>query len=227
MSDKYPSISPYAYCAWNPVKLVDPDGEFGIPTHNKIVKDAINNKGFSKQQYRKILWGTSWSADVFHPHKDFHMDNYHNFKDVKDRICNAIEGYHEKIEKEDFKGAGWDLHTIADFYSHSNYVELYQKYADDAELGVGGIPLFTDVVNNPKYSEFNQLLEKELRTGDFSNGLKDFFSKDETSHKMMNHDTPNKVMGKRKFGNITGYEFAYSLAEREINKTVGTNNNEQ
>ena len=27
LSDKYPNISPYAYCAWNPVKLVDPDGE--------------------------------------------------------------------------------------------------------------------------------------------------------------------------------------------------------
>ena len=26
MADKYPSISPYAYCAWNPLKLVDPDG---------------------------------------------------------------------------------------------------------------------------------------------------------------------------------------------------------
>ena len=26
MADKYPSISPYAYCAWNPVRLVDPDG---------------------------------------------------------------------------------------------------------------------------------------------------------------------------------------------------------
>ena len=26
MANKYPSISPYAYCAWNPVKLVDPDG---------------------------------------------------------------------------------------------------------------------------------------------------------------------------------------------------------
>ena len=25
MADKYPGISPYAYCAWNPVKLVDPD----------------------------------------------------------------------------------------------------------------------------------------------------------------------------------------------------------
>ena len=26
MADKYPSISPYAYCAWNPIKLVDSDG---------------------------------------------------------------------------------------------------------------------------------------------------------------------------------------------------------
>ena len=27
MADKYPSISPYAYCAWNPMKLVDTDGK--------------------------------------------------------------------------------------------------------------------------------------------------------------------------------------------------------
>ena len=26
LADKYPSLSPYSYCAWNPVKLVDPDG---------------------------------------------------------------------------------------------------------------------------------------------------------------------------------------------------------
>ena len=26
MADKYPGLSSYAYCAWNPVKLVDPDG---------------------------------------------------------------------------------------------------------------------------------------------------------------------------------------------------------
>ena len=30
LADKYPSISPYAYCAWNPVKLVDPDGQENI-----------------------------------------------------------------------------------------------------------------------------------------------------------------------------------------------------
>ena len=27
MADKYPSISTYAYCSWNPIKLVDPNGE--------------------------------------------------------------------------------------------------------------------------------------------------------------------------------------------------------
>lgn len=26
-ADKYPSISPYAYCAWNPVRLIDPTGD--------------------------------------------------------------------------------------------------------------------------------------------------------------------------------------------------------
>ena len=37
LADKYPSISPYAYCAWNPVKLVDPDG--------REIADFYNLKG--------------------------------------------------------------------------------------------------------------------------------------------------------------------------------------
>ncbi|MCR4828532.1 MAG: hypothetical protein K5864_03615 [Bacteroidales bacterium] len=34
MADKYPSISPYAYCAWNPLKLVDPEGEEINPVYD-------------------------------------------------------------------------------------------------------------------------------------------------------------------------------------------------
>jgi len=41
MSDKYPSLSPYVYCADNPVKLVDPNGEAVIVP--LILKGANNS----------------------------------------------------------------------------------------------------------------------------------------------------------------------------------------
>ena len=44
LADKYPGLSPYAYCGWNPVKLVDPDGRDwyipegqNIPTYDKNI----------------------------------------------------------------------------------------------------------------------------------------------------------------------------------------------
>lgn len=46
MSDKYPSISPYAYCAWNPVKLVDPDGM-------EAEDDWVKNKKTSQYEWNK------------------------------------------------------------------------------------------------------------------------------------------------------------------------------
>ncbi len=43
MSDKYPSLTPYNYCAWNPIKLVDKDGEDWIlSTGNKVYWYAGN-----------------------------------------------------------------------------------------------------------------------------------------------------------------------------------------
>ena len=45
MADKYPSISPYAYCAWNPVKLVDPDGRDVIGDDDWYKSTTKNRKG--------------------------------------------------------------------------------------------------------------------------------------------------------------------------------------
>lgn len=45
MADKYPSISPYAYCAWIPVRLLDPDGREINPVYTvegKIATDVRN-----------------------------------------------------------------------------------------------------------------------------------------------------------------------------------------
>ena len=54
MADKYPSISPYAYCAWNPMKLVDPDGEkikgvtYNEDTGEYIYTDEAKKNGVDK-----------------------------------------------------------------------------------------------------------------------------------------------------------------------------------
>jgi len=49
MAAKYPSLSPYVYCANNPVRLVDPDGEeIGEPPLKRIVNLGLQSKTFRK-----------------------------------------------------------------------------------------------------------------------------------------------------------------------------------
>ena len=56
MSDKYASLSPYTYCANNPVKLVDPDGEdYGIPPWLLIKGIARLVESFSKNSDVKTI----------------------------------------------------------------------------------------------------------------------------------------------------------------------------
>ena len=81
MADKYPSISPYAYCAWNPVKLIDPDGkdwyrsdETGVVLwkNSSAVKVDVNgepyrNIGTTYQQYLNgelITYGNSIEGHI-------------------------------------------------------------------------------------------------------------------------------------------------------------------
>ena len=70
LADKYPSISPYSYCAWNPIKLVDPDGRdiWEIDSKGNVVshtedkhRDAfyvVNAKGERTGDFVEFKYGT-------------------------------------------------------------------------------------------------------------------------------------------------------------------------
>ena len=103
MADKYPSISPYAYCAWNPVKLVDPNGEENIIyVVNLQGKDASVdvNKLISEVNTRFEDLGLETRAmlapdgEYFNPKYMDKTDSYAvigSVFDVKDFISNKSE----------------------------------------------------------------------------------------------------------------------------------------
>ena len=49
LADKYPNISPYAYCAWNPILFKDPDGK------EKIISFKINATDLLKRKDERFL----------------------------------------------------------------------------------------------------------------------------------------------------------------------------
>ena len=63
MADKYPSLSPYAYCVWNPVRLVDQDGEELVlnddwvkitGTHEYIWMEDVKNRENTPDGYEYV-----------------------------------------------------------------------------------------------------------------------------------------------------------------------------
>ncbi len=52
LADKYPGISPYAYCNWNPIKYVDPDGKGVFPSKEALRQageNVVNNPNYQRQ----------------------------------------------------------------------------------------------------------------------------------------------------------------------------------
>lgn len=58
MMDMYPGMSPYHYCHWNPINLIDPDGriddEWKVNKCGEIVERIADGKPNGKVQYGKV-----------------------------------------------------------------------------------------------------------------------------------------------------------------------------
>ena len=68
LADKYPGISPYSYCAWNPVKYIDPDGRELISSFNlkPNTRDYSRNSHINK--YAKTYYDNNSPIIHFFAH---------------------------------------------------------------------------------------------------------------------------------------------------------------
>ena len=96
MADKYPSISPYAYCAWNPVKLVDPDGMrfdsasmIYVNQFYKEIDRRIENNPAQLEQYEKTR------NELLELEKSNQLYRIENNSTIKTKGGLSIEGYTE------------------------------------------------------------------------------------------------------------------------------------
>ena len=65
MADKYPSMSPYNYCAWNPICAIDPNGMDSIKTPNGMANAGV---GYKASPDGKYLYGDGLQTKKWNPH---------------------------------------------------------------------------------------------------------------------------------------------------------------
>ena len=220
MSDKYLSLSPYTYCANNPVKLVDPNGEFPMSRHAQMVSNAFKNSSLSSGVIKKVKFGASVIADGLNVFTSFvHMDNMAGTSSIVSLYNAAKSAFTTQMREENYVVAGVALHTVADFYSHSNYIDLYSEYADKNGLSmdIDDIPTFSDAMNDKKFMKFVE------KSGGLKTGI--FPGKGERSHKEMNMDSNDSSNGGSPYNekNPTGptkHEAARRVAQKELNNMV-------
>ena len=179
MADKYPSISPYAYCAWNPVKLVDPDGrEIDISALEKKNKKgeyvhkqlrdafiAFANTETGKRELAKYAKeGQHFYGIYFSENGEYHNEGINiKFSDYSQHGNSGVtipkkkgENLSIEIKTSNFRDISACLENIGhEFFIHAN--QAIKDYRDNGFLDHSFLPkkLINEVKNSnnsPNYA---------------------------------------------------------------------------
>ena len=105
MADKYPSISPYAYCAWNPVKLVDPDGRdwYQSEDGSAVCWRKGNDAEFERdgQKYHNI--GSE------HDHHNGNMTIHYNQNEAESIYFSTSANFNPQSRADNCKDAAYSM----------------------------------------------------------------------------------------------------------------------
>ena len=227
-----PDWSPYRFGMDNPILIIDPDGNFEIPIHKQITETAAKQQKLTAKQVADLSKGVQ-NADYYGFHKDYHFDGRKNFTEILQTWIDVTKNI--KSRGDDYYNLGFDLHTVQDFYAHSNYVELYIQYykkqgGDMAEFSEDNVPLFEEGIKDKTF--LKDYLIPNLRTGDFdltNNEKIPWTDKDklgEHSHHEMNKDSNESKHGGEKIPGTksTYHDVAKGVAEKATKKVLTDKN---
>ena len=139
-ADKYPFISPYAYCAWNPTRLIDPSGDTLVVVNmNGQFLFSLDNNSTKKSSIKaKDLYskGIQW----FEPN----ADNYMPLLTVNSNI-EAIKGI-AHYSWDDIESFSLTDRLMVEYRKRGSG-DFKREIAKGAFLcTVDGIPYWTDVI---------------------------------------------------------------------------------
>ena len=112
MSDKYPSLSPFVYCANNPVKLVDPNGEWPIDRAKRFMKRYECTHFYSESDgsisVQYVMHNDNKSKDVVIRLKRFKMNFF-------EKAISKLQRPSENITKrQTHRGGIWGITNNSD-----------------------------------------------------------------------------------------------------------------
>lgn len=67
MADKYPNISPYNYCMWNPVSTIDPNGRDGVKIINKDKRTITVKASYYVRTIPMVMDGKVLKESAYRP----------------------------------------------------------------------------------------------------------------------------------------------------------------
>ncbi len=204
------------------VKRLD---KFGIKTHKKMLSDAFIGADFSDCAVRWMRFGIGFFSDIILSFKSsVHLDNYKGNDRIVKAYKDAINNFHLHTDRKRYIMAGVDLHTIGDFYSHTNYIDLYSLYSRERGLPIekNAIPEFSKMMDLQDFLQFADT-QGGLRAGTYG-VISDLIEKifktkpKEGSHTLMNHDSNKSINGGKPYApgaSFTKHEASVAVATTE------------
>ena len=133
--DNYLHISPYAYCNWNPIKHVDPDGEEWTDIDGNVIQDHSNIKAY-----------------VFYNKNDFNSQTIQMYSDLESLYGKgsvALSDVRTTREfQQDWKNmASKNIHEV-DINHHGNNQTIILDHGGSEYITATGTG-YTNVLGNP------------------------------------------------------------------------------